>query len=110
MYIVTNKLQTMQLILYRWKDEHKTSYINNLNSVHITQKLNNLKGSVCRCDNVLSLERHVHELSDLILTAAESCKLNHSKKSYVKVLEKCTKNLIGHSRLAFNNHESNIDC
>ena len=27
-----------------------------------------------------------------------------------KVLEKCTKNLIGHSRLAFNNHESNIDC
>ena len=28
----------------------------------------------------------------------------------LKVLEKCTKNLIGHSRLAFNNHESNIDC
>ena len=27
-----------------------------------------------------------------------------------KVLEKCTKNLIGHSRLAVNNHESNIDC
>ena len=27
-----------------------------------------------------------------------------------KVFEKCTKNLIGHSRLAFNNHESNIDC
>ena len=27
----------------------------------------------------------------------------------LKVLEKCTKNLIGHSRLAFNNHESNID-
>ena len=27
-----------------------------------------------------------------------------------KVLEKCTKNLIGHSRLAFNNHKSNIDC
>ena len=32
------------------------------------------------------------------------------RDSYVKVLEKCTKNLIGHSRLAFNNHESNIDC
>ena len=30
--------------------------------------------------------------------------------THVKVLEKCTKNLIGHSRLAFNNHESNIDC
>ena len=29
---------------------------------------------------------------------------------YIKVLGKCTKNLIGHSRLAFNNHESNIDC
>ena len=29
---------------------------------------------------------------------------------YIKVLEKCTKNLIGHSRLAFSNHESNIDC
>ena len=28
----------------------------------------------------------------------------------LKVLEKCTKNLIGHSRLAFNNHKSNIDC
>ena len=31
-------------------------------------------------------------------------------KRIVKVLEKCTKNLIGHFRLAFNNHESNIDC
>ena len=29
---------------------------------------------------------------------------------FIKVLEKCTKNLIGHSRLAFNNHKSNIDC
>ena len=29
---------------------------------------------------------------------------------FVKVLEKCTKNLIGHSRLVYNNHESNIDC
>ena len=29
---------------------------------------------------------------------------------YIKVLEKCTKNLIGQSRLTFNNHESNIDC
>ena len=28
----------------------------------------------------------------------------------LKVLEKCTTNLIGHSRLTFNNHESNIDC
>ena len=28
----------------------------------------------------------------------------------IKVLEKCTKNLIGHFRLAFNSHESNIDC
>ena len=32
------------------------------------------------------------------------------KNHLFKVLEKCTKNLIGHSRLAFNNHESNIDC
>ena len=30
-------------------------------------------------------------------------------KDILKVLEKCTKNLIEHSRLAFNNHESNID-
>ena len=28
----------------------------------------------------------------------------------IKVLEKCTKNLIGYSRLALNNDESNIDC
>ena len=32
------------------------------------------------------------------------------RENFFKVLEKCTKNLIGHSRLAFNNHESNIDC
>ena len=32
------------------------------------------------------------------------------RQGTLKVLEKCTKNLIGHSRLAFNNHESNIDC
>ena len=41
--------------------------------------------------------------------------VNQQITSYVtitpfKVLEKCTKNLIGHSRLAFNNHESKIDC
>ena len=29
---------------------------------------------------------------------------------YVKVLEKCTKNLTRYSRLDLNNHESNIDC
>ena len=34
----------------------------------------------------------------------------HVQSHKFKVLEKCTKNLIGHSRLAFNNHESNIDC
>ena len=34
----------------------------------------------------------------------------HRRALFVKVLEKCTKNLIRHSRLAFNNHESNIDC
>ena len=33
-----------------------------------------------------------------------------SQKGSIKVLEKCTKNLIEHSRLAFNNLESNIDC
>ena len=73
-----------QNVKYRWKDEHKTSYINNLNSTHVTKKLNDLKGSVSRCDNVLSLERHVHTLSDIILTDAESCKLNSCKKSHVK--------------------------
>ena len=36
--------------------------------------------------------------------------LKHSVLAFiVKVLEKCTKNLTGHSRLAFSNHESNID-
>ena len=35
---------------------------------------------------------------------------NLNWKAHLKVLEKCTKNLIGHFRLAFNNHESNIDC
>ena len=34
----------------------------------------------------------------------------HAMIDLLKVLEKCTKNLIGHSRLAFNNHEWNIDC
>ena len=38
------------------------------------------------------------------------CIFWHLVGLYLKVLEKCTKNLIGHSRLAFNNHESNIDC
>ena len=33
-----------------------------------------------------------------------------SGSAVIKVLEKCTKNLIGHSRLVFNNYESNIDC
>ena len=29
---------------------------------------------------------------------------------YIKVIEKCAKNFNGYSRLALNNHESNIDC
>ena len=33
-----------------------------------------------------------------------------NREQEIKVLEKCTKNLIGHSGLASNNHESNIDC
>ena len=36
--------------------------------------------------------------------------LYFNKAALLKVLGKCTKNLIGHSRLPFNNHESNIDC
>ena len=40
----------------------------------------------------------------------ENVNNKHMIISELKVLEKCTKNLIGHSRLAFNNHESNIDC
>ena len=36
--------------------------------------------------------------------------LHSPSAAFIQVLEKCTKNLIGHSRLAFNNHESNIDC
>ena len=36
--------------------------------------------------------------------------MNNLNVVQLKVLEKCTKNLIGHSRLAFKNHESNIDC
>ena len=39
-----------------------------------------------------------------------NCYLHACLRLLIKVLEKCTKNLIGHSRLAFNNHESNIDC
>ena len=43
-------------------------------------------------------------------SASLSKSTNYRGISLFKVLEKCTKNLIGHSRLAFNNHESNIDC
>ena len=45
----------------------------------------------------------VMKLHDLFLR-------HHYSIVNIKVLEKCTKNLIGHSRLAFNNHESNNDC
>ena len=39
--------------------------------------------------------------------------MNHNLYVYYtmfKFSEKCTKKLIGHSRVAFNNHESNIGC
>ena len=40
-----------------------------------------------------------------------SCtRVKYGAKNNVKVLEKCAKKRIGHSRLAFNNHKSNIDC
>ena len=50
-------------------------------------------------------EAHITNSIDIKCSALED-----NVKQYIKVLEKCTKNLIGHSRLAFNNHESNIDC
>ena len=46
----------------------------------------------------------------LAASANSSGHTSISITNIIKVLEKCTKNLIGHSRLAFNNHESNIDC
>ena len=56
---------------------------------------------------------------DIILTLDDTSDIGNFKIMIIennncflcfKVLEKCTKNLIGHSRIAFNNHESNIDC
>ena len=52
-------------------------------------------------------QQHDDVLLKLLLSAAS---VKYRIIIYLKVLEKCTKNLIGHSRLAFNNHESNIDC
>ena len=46
----------------------------------------------------------------ILETAIIESMSTHLQEKIVKVLEKCTKKLIGHSRLAFNNHESNIDC
>ena len=51
-------------VMYRWKNRHNTSYINNLNSTHTAKKLNDLKGSVSRCVNhsndmfIHQIERH----------------------------------------------------
>ena len=59
----------------------------------------------------LSLGVLQHILPRFLVTCAIWCVLEYSfRELSLKVLEKCTKNLIGHSRLAFNNHESNIDC
>ena len=52
--------------------------------------------------DVTNLERLQHNISTELNNVVRWLDL--------KVLEKCTKNLIGHSRLAFNNHKSNIDC
>ena len=41
---------------------------------------------------------------------SEALLIHNFNNINLKVLEKCAKNLIGYSRLAFNNHESNIDC
>ena len=56
--------------------------------------------STTECNDVIRLS------TEQIVNVFTPC----SQPKYLKVLEKCPKNLIGHSRLAFNNHESNIDC
>ena len=55
-------------------------------------------------DNILSDKLSLIHLLDS--NDAEDNKEAH----ILKVLEKCRKNLIGYSRLALNNHESNIVC
>ena len=52
----------------------------------------------------LSLQSEKRRCLDLIILGLQNVAI------IFKVLEKCTKNPIGYSRLALNNHESIIDC
>ena len=77
----------------------------NNNRIHITFILVNLH----RIHNRTNALCHIIIIQHLFSALFAN---KHALMQYLnlKVLEKCTKNLIGHSRLAFNNHELNIDC
>ena len=62
--------------------------------------------------SIVNIEKYQEKHSFLVITSqgVNVLKVDVIQPTAFKVLEKCTKNLIGHSILAFNNHESNIDC
>ena len=71
---------------YKWKEEHKSLYMDNLNSPHVSNQLGILRDNLTTYSDINSLENNVNILSDVILTAAAPCKVNHSHRSHCKTV------------------------
>ena len=72
---------------YKWKEEHTSLYMDNLNSPHVLNQLDILRDNLTTSSDLNSLENNVNILSDVILTAAAPCKVNHSRISHCKTVK-----------------------
>ena len=52
----------------------------------------------------------IHILQKRVIQHISKSIFRANTEPLFKVIEKCAKNFNGYSRLALNNHESNIDC
>ena len=69
MHTSKSKPTGRQIVLYKWKDEHKEQYVKNLNTLHVQHQLNNIRYSIL-CNNVISPNEHIEALNEVIRTSA----------------------------------------
>ena len=74
MHASKSKPTDRQVVLYKWKDEHKEQYVKNLNTLHVQHLLNNIRYSILS-NNVISPNEHIEALNEVIRTSAAPCRV-----------------------------------
>ena len=86
-HVINDTARERNCPTYNWKEEHKSLYMDSLNSPHVSNQLGFLRDNLTTYSDINSLENNVNILSNVILTAATLCKVNHSHRSHCKTVK-----------------------